>query len=157
MKTLHLSIALSVALGSLLPWFQPTAQARTPEYLCFMTTTSGQVLDLSNSLCRNGEEPISALPVNSEQANAQAFTTEYNRSLNKYPDVRQQLLANNQQSSEASIQQAKTVCEDLGMGVSLEQIKINQMEESTERTNLINAEIINELALKHYCPQYRQK
>ena len=157
MKTLHLSTALSAAIVLLLPGFQLPAQAQAPEYLCFMTTTSGQVLDLSSSLCSNGEKKISALPVNSEQANAEAFTAEYNRSLNQYPDVREQLQANNQQSPEATIEQAKTVCEDLSMGVSLEQIKINQTEESTERTNLVNAEIVNELAVKHYCPQYRQK
>ena len=156
MKTLHLSTALSAAIALLLPGFQPV-QARTPAYLCFITTTSGQVLDLTNSLCRDGREPVLALPVNSEQANAQAFTAEYNRSLNRHPEVRQQLLANNQQSPESTIEQAKTICEDLSMGVSLEQIKINQTEESTDRTNLVNAEIVNELAVKHYCPQYRQK
>lgn len=157
MKTLHLSTALSAAIVFFMPGFQSNTQARTPEYLCFMTTNSGQVLDLSNSLCRAEGEQISALPVSSEQANAEAFAAEYNRSLNQYPDVRQQLLANNQQSPEATVLQAKTVCEDLSMGVSLEQIKINQTEESTDRTNLVNAEIVNELAVKHYCPQYRQK
>ncbi len=52
MKYLHLSAAVSAALLSFAPCFYTPANALEPDYPCFMITSSGKVLDFSNSLCK---------------------------------------------------------------------------------------------------------
>jgi hypothetical protein len=51
MKFLRLSAAISTIVLSLVPCFHTSANALEPDYPCFMTTPSGKVLDLSESLC----------------------------------------------------------------------------------------------------------
>lgn len=51
MKLLRLSAAISAIVLSLVPCFHTSANALEPDYPCFMTTPSGKVLDLSESLC----------------------------------------------------------------------------------------------------------
>ncbi len=50
MKLLYLSAVLSAAVISVVD-FHARAIAQEPDYACFMTTQSGQVIDLTQSLC----------------------------------------------------------------------------------------------------------
>lgn len=149
MKFCHLNIALSAAVVSFLCGIDNVAKAQEPDYTCFITTASGQIVDLSHSLC-GSQSSAPTLPVNSDQA----FVEDYKRSLDQYPEVRDSLLADNQQSAEPNIRKAKSVCEKLKAGRSLSEIKQAQTEESVERTSVVKAEIIDALATKHYCPEF---
>jgi len=146
MKFLRLSATLSAAVISLLPGFPAAAQE--PDYLCFITTPSGQVLDLSESLC-GSKKSKSEVAANSDQA----FVEDYTRSVMAYPDVRDSLLATIQQSPDLNIRQAKNICDQLKSGISLEAIKIKQSEEIVEQAGIVNATITNNLATKYYCPE----
>lgn len=50
MKLLYLSAVLSAAVISV-TGFHARAIAQKPDYACFMTTQSGQIIDLTQSLC----------------------------------------------------------------------------------------------------------
>ncbi len=70
----------------------------------------------------------------------------------QYAEVRDNLLANAEQSPQLSSLQAQKVCSDLKSGLSLAEINQKQATETVEQTSLINAKIVNNLATKYYCP-----
>ena len=148
MKLLRLSAALSASVISFLPGFHASANAQEPDYFCFMTTQSGQVLDLSKSLC-GSKKSTAAVPVNSDQA----FIEDYKRKVMEYPDVRDKLLASAKQSPELSIRNAKSVCSILKAGFSLDEIQRTETGEKAERSSTVNDAIISSLAPKYYCPK----
>lgn len=84
----------------------------------------------------------------------QAFIADYQRTVMSYPDVRDKLLASAQKSPESSITQAKSICNDLEVGLSLEDIKMYQTEGIANKVDALNSSIIVTLATKHYCPQF---
>lgn len=151
MKFLHLSATLSAAVLSFFPSFHAFASVEEPNYVCFMTTQSGEVVNLSDSLCKSNKS-ASADSANGDQT----FIEEYKHKLMEYPmaQVRDNLLASVEQSPELNINQAKRVCSDLESGLSLEEIQQNQSEEIVERAGIVSAGIINTLAPKYYCPNW---
>lgn len=152
MKILNLSAALSAAIISFLPGFQSSVKAEETDYLCFMTTHSGQVVDLSESLCGASKS------LNKDSANSdQAFIQDYEKKLSEYPDVRDNLLLDNQQSPESNIRRAKDVCNALRSGLSMDDIQEKQDEENIEKSSVVNAEIIDSLATKYYCPEFSNR
>lgn len=153
MKILHLSTALSAAVLSFVPSWHARAGIFQTDHVCFMTTQSGQVVNLSDSLCKSNKSPSA-----DSASGDEAFIEEYKRKLMAYPDdysgVRDNLLESVEQSPDLTITQAKSVCNDLEAGLTLEEIKQNQAGEIVEKAETINAALINNLAPKHYCPEW---
>lgn len=147
MKLLRVSVALGATVISFMP-IHTSVSAQEADYACFMSTQSGQVVDLSESVCRAGKSAAPAL-ANTDKK----FIADYKRQVMQYPDVRDNLLASAQQSPEPSIGQAKSVCEDLRSGLSLDDIRQSQAGEMPEREEMVNENIINTLATKYYCPE----
>jgi hypothetical protein len=149
MKFIRLSATITATVLSLMSGFHTRAIATEPDYICFMTTSSGQVLDLSDSLCHSKKSQL-------KDANNpdQAFIEAYKHQAMRYPAVSDNLLASIQESPEEDIRQAKSICSDLRSGVSLDEIKQAQSEENNDdRASTVNATIINNLAAKYYCPE----
>ena len=145
MKLLSLATALSAAVLSFGPGFHASVNAQEADYACFMTTKSGQVIDLSESVCginKSAEETS----VNSDQA----FMEAYKSNVMKHPEVSETLLASVEKSPEQSINQAKSLCSDLQAGLSFEEIQNSEADEAD--ADSVNASIINSLATKYYCP-----
>lgn len=149
-----LRLAVSAAVIAFVP-MQGSAIAQDADYLCFMTTSSGQVIDLSDSVCqlKKSAPPTAATPSNSDQA----FIKDYKRTVSNYPDMRDKLLARVAKSPEQGISEAKNVCDELKAGLSLDEIQQNQAGESFEKTSVFNISVISTLATKYYCPEFKDQ
>lgn len=143
MKLLHLSAAITATALSLIPSLHVRALATEPDYLCFFKTDSGKVVDLSESVCHS-KKPT-------DTAKNNAFIEAYKNQAMKYPDVRDNLIANIQNSPEDKIEQARGVCTDLKAGLSMDEIEESQAEENIGRAGRINASIVNKLATQYFC------
>jgi hypothetical protein len=146
MKSFRLNATIAAATISLVSGFQFQAFAFEPDYLCFVTTGAGEVLDLSQSLCTNKSATSSIATLD------KAFIEAYKNQAMQYADVRDNLLAKIQQSPEANIAAAKGVCNDLEAGISLEEIQEHQSEGHEAKADEVNSEIVNRLATQYYCP-----
>ncbi len=86
MKLLYLSAVLSAAVISVVD-FHARAIAQEPDYACFMTTQSGQVIDLTNSLCgfKKSASTVSAKSdkgyIDNSDQGYQEFLQNYERAL----------------------------------------------------------------------------
>lgn len=151
MKLLRLSAALSATVISFIPVLHSKAIAQEPDYACFMTTASGQVIDLSESICKiEKSASTQAMTVNNDQA----FLEDYRRTVSNFPDMRDKLLARVEKSPEQGISEAKNVCNELKEGLSIEEIQQNQASESFEKANIFNASVVSTLATKYFCPEF---
>lgn len=119
-----------------------------PDYACFLTTESGHTVDFSQSSLCGAQKSAPKVPVNIDEE----FLAEYKRNVMQYAEVRDNLLANVEQSPQVSSLQAQKVCSDLKSGLSLDEIQQQQTTETVEQTSLVNAQIITNLATKYYCP-----
>jgi hypothetical protein len=142
----RLNAAIATAAISLISSFQFPAFAAEPDYLCFVTTGAGEVLDLSQSLCADKAAK------SSKAALDRAFIEAYKDQARQHADVRDNLLARIQQSPDASIAAAKGVCNSLEAGISLEEIQEVQSEEHEAKADEVNSQILNQLATQYYCP-----
>ena len=149
MKFSRLSATLAVAVTFLLP---TVAIAQEPDYICFMTTPSGQVVDLSDSLCH----ATKSQPDDGNNQD-QAFVEDYKQEAMAEPAMRDNLLANVQQSSEENISKAKSFCNSLKDGYSLQQAQRRLATTNTRTASTVNARIVQDLATKYYCPQSAQR
>lgn len=150
MKFISLA-ALSAVIS--LPIYE-SAIAQNIDYPCFMTTASGEVIDLSQSVCKLKKSATTAAnPANSDQA----FIQDYKRTVSNYPDVRDQLLASAEKSPQQGITAAKNVCNELKSGLSLEEIQQNQASENFEKASIFNTSVISTLATKYYCPEFKNQ
>lgn len=151
MNLLRLS-AVSATIISLIPVLSLKAIAQEPDYACFMTTASGRVIDLSESVCQIKESAptAQAMTVNNDQA----FLEDYKRTVSNFPDVRDKLLARVEKSPEQGISEAKNVCNELKAGLSIEEIQQNQAGENLGKVNIFNASVVSTLATKYYCPEF---
>lgn len=147
-----ISLAVSAAVIAFVPGLHESAIAQQADYLCFMTTQSGQIIDLSESVCQLKESAPTAAKPNNDQA----FIEDYKRTVSNYPDMRDQLLARVEGSPEQGISEAKNVCSELEAGLSLDEIQQNQASEDFEKVSIFNTSVISTLATKYYCPQFRQ-
>lgn len=152
MKLLRLSAALSAAVVSLLPGLHGGAIAQETEYPCFMTTKSGQVVDLSESVCKLKKSTL-AVSANNDQA----FMEDYKRTVMDHPDVRNKLLARAERSPEQGIREAKSVCRELEAGLSLDEIQQNQASGNLEKASIFSASVISTLATRYYCPEFSRR
>lgn len=152
MRLLRLSAALTASVISFVPVLHSKAIAQEPDYACFMTTASGQVIDLSESVCKikKSAPAAQAMTVNNDQA----FLEDYKRTVSNFPDVRDNLLARVEKSPEQGISEAKNVCNELKEGLSIEEIQQNQASENYEKANIFNASVVSTLATKYYCPEF---
>lgn len=155
MRFLHLSAALSATVISFLPVLHLKAIAQEPDYACFMTTASGQVIDLSESVCKITKSAPTAQAKTDN--NDQAFLEDYRRTVSNFPDVRDNLLARVEKTPEQGISQAKNVCNELKEGLSIEEIQQNQVSENYEKANIFNASVVSTLATKYYCPEFSNR
>lgn len=90
MKFLHLGTVLSAAVLSFLPCFHASAN-QDPNYACFMITESGQVIDLSKSVCGTKKKSVPAVSANSDSANRdQASSEEPKRKLSEEKALREE-------------------------------------------------------------------
>jgi hypothetical protein len=154
MKFLRLSAVLAATIISFVPGLPKGVIAQEGDYACFMTTKSGQVIDLSESVCKLKK----ATPVVTAAASSdQAFTEDYKRTVMNYPDVRDNLLARAEKSPEQGIIKAKSVCNELKAGLSLDEIKETQASETFEKASTFNASLISSLATKYYCPEFSEQ
>ncbi len=143
MKLKYLS-AIALTAICLLPG---VSYAQEQDYACFLTTASGNTVNFSQtSLC--GAQKPAPTPVNTDEA----FLAEYKRQVMQYAGVRDNLLANAEQSPQVGSLQAQKVCSDLKSGLTLDEIKQKQIAETVEQSSIINAQIITNLATKYYCP-----
>ena len=93
MKLLHLGTVLSAAILSFLPCFYASANAQEADYTCFMTTESGQVIDLSKSVCGSKKKSVKTVSANSDSANSdQAVNAESKRKLSENKELRKEAL-----------------------------------------------------------------
>jgi hypothetical protein len=137
--------AIALATICLLP--KISYAQKQPDYACFLTTESGNTVNFSQtSLC--GAQKPAPTPVNTDEA----FLAEYKRKVMQYAGVRDNLLANAEQSPQVNSLQAQKVCSDLKSGLSLDEIKQKQIAETVEQSSIVNAQIITNLATKYYCP-----
>lgn len=151
MKFLHLG-AISLAAIALVPSSSMYAIAQEADHVCYMTTKSGQVIDLSKSVCQL--TPLT--PANANAANSdQAFLTAYKQTIMGYPEIRDQLLASVNRSPESSISQAKSICNDLEAGMSLEEVRITHSEGVFNKADKLNVAFLTTLAPNYYCPQFK--
>lgn len=120
-----------------------------PDYACFFTTNAGSTVDFSQTSLCGAQKSAPKAPLNTDEA----FLAEYKRNVMQYAEVRDNLLANAEQSPQISSQQAQKVCSDLKSGLSLDEIKQKQNTETVEQSSLVNAQIITNLATKYYCPK----
>lgn len=146
MKIFHLSATVTAAAIALISGFSTGAIAREPDHLCFISTTSGEILDLSESLCGSKKTKFAKAAKTD-----QAFIDEYKRQALKYPAVRDNLLSSITSAPEDNIRQAKSVCQGLDEGLTLDEIAQEQARENN-KAKIANAAIINDLAIKYYCP-----
>jgi len=152
MKFLRLSAALSATIISFVPGLHGGASAHEADYACFMTTQSGQVVDLSDSVCKLKKSTLAVAAVSAN--NDQAFMEDYKRTVMNYPDMRDKLLARVEKSPEQDIREAKSVCNELKAGLSLYEIQQNQASENFEKVSIFNSSVISSLAPKYYCPKF---
>ena len=145
MKLLHLSAAITATAISLIPSLHVRALAIEPDYLCFFKTDSGRVVDLSDSVCHGKKSQLA------DAAKNNAFIEAYKNQAMKYADVRDNLIANIENSPEEKIQQAKAVCTDLKAGLSMDEIEEDRADDSIDRVGKINASIVNKLATQYFC------
>jgi uncharacterized cupredoxin-like copper-binding protein len=145
--------AILVPVVSLISGFSTATLAQDADYVCYMTTKSGQVVDLSASICHLNKPTRLAKATNAAQSD-QAFIADYKRTVMGYPDVRDRLLASIQGSPESNIMQAKSVCNELEAGLSLEDIKMYQTQGVTNKVDNVNLSVVATLATKYYCPQF---
>jgi hypothetical protein len=141
MKFRRLSATLTATVISLIPGFYARAIATEPNYLCFFTTSGGEVVDLSDSICHSKKSKAD-----------KAFIEAYKSQAMKHPDVRDNLIANIESSSEDDIEQAKGICKDLRAGLTLDEIQEDQTGENSEQASVVKANIISDLATQYYCP-----
>lgn len=151
MNLLRLS-AVSATIISLIPVLSLKAIAQEPDYACFMTTASGRIIDLSESVCqiKKSAPTAQAITVNNDQA----FLEDYKRTVSNFPDVRDKLIARVEKSPEQGITEAKNVCNELKAGLSIEEIQQNQASENLGKVNIFNASVVSTLATKYYCPEF---
>lgn len=142
----RLSAAVTATIITLIPGYS-NVQAAEPDYLCFLTTNSGEVVDLSESLCHSKKSKLGGAKTDKE------FIEEYKSRAMKYPDVRDNLIASIENSPESDIERAKGVCTDLKAGLSLDEIQEDQGEENAGKAGMVKSNIITNLASKYYCPE----
>lgn len=156
MKILHLTAVVSAAVISFVPVFHGSATAQQNDYDCFMTTQSGQVVDLSESVCGVKKSPAGASANNGSAVISdtdQAFLEDYEQNVMQNPEVRDNLLANAKVAPEQSINQAKNLCNDMKAGLSFNEVQKDYDQEADQKAGIVNAAIINSLATKYYCPE----
>lgn len=119
-----------------------------PDYACFLTTESGSTVDFSQTSLCGAQKPAPKAPRNTDEA----FLAEYKREVMQYAGVRENLLANAEQSPQVGSLQAQKICSELLSGISLDEIKQKQIAETVEQSSIVNAQIITNLATKYYCP-----
>ena len=145
MKLKYLS-AIALTAICLLPGISYAQEQ--PDYACYLTTESGSTVDFSQTSLCGAQKSAPKAPINTDEA----FLAEYKRQVMQYAGVRDSLLANAEQSPQVSSLQAQKVCSDLKSGLSLDEIKQKQVTETVEQSSIVNAQIINNLATKYYCP-----
>lgn len=91
MKLLHLGTVLSAAVFSFMACFH-AANAQDPDFACFMTTESGQVIDLSKSVCGSSKKSVPVVDTNSDFANSKAVIEQSKRKLSEEKALRQEAL-----------------------------------------------------------------
>lgn len=146
MKFRRLSATVTATVVSLIPGFYARAIAAEPNYLCFLTTNRGEVVDLSDSICHSKKSKAG------DDKSDKAFIEAYKSQAMNHPDVRDNLIANIESSSEDDIEQAKAICTDLRAGLTLDEIQQDRAEENIERASVVKANIISKLATQYYCP-----
>ncbi len=147
MKFRRISATITVTVICLISGLQEGAIAAEPDYLCFLATNRGEVVDLSDSICHSKKSKLG------NGTSDKAFIEEYKYQAMGYPDVRDNLIAGIQSSPEKNIEQAKAICNDLKSGLTLDEIQQDQGAENTERASVVKANIISALATKYYCPE----
>ncbi len=152
MKILQL-VTISTAAISLVTGFTPAIVAQDADYVCYMTTKSGRILDLSASVCKL-DASTQLAKATSGVGSDRAFIADYKRAVMSYPQLRDKLLASVERSPEASIMQAKSICDELEVGLTLEDIIYHRTESTTNTVDTVNSSVIATLATKHYCPQF---
>lgn len=135
---------------------QKVAITEQPNYVCYMTNQLGQVIDLSDSLCRpKASEVVPAANIDTLFLNAYKQAA-----IAKYPYMQNVLL---QQPPEINIKYARAVCNGLKAGLTAEQIqtlqteqisKINQIQPAPKRP-VVDLSAIQLFAPKYYCPQFK--
>lgn len=150
LKLIGLSATLFTNACVVLSGAQLEAIAREPDYPCYMITTSGQTIDLSDSLCSSVQTIVDGANIDD------LFMAEYKQALvKKYPNVNSLSL---RQETEANIEYARAVCNGLKSGLSpdvIQNLQNNQIVSTLSgRRTIVDTQLITSLAPKYYCPQF---
>jgi hypothetical protein len=126
----------------------------TDNPICYIQESNGSTLDLSK-LC--GEHETTTQLSETDQK----FLTSYNNSLSAYQNVQTLVTPDTEKNTESPIKLAQNVCSALKSQVPLAQIVTDQYQRIIETEDprnqkfaLIEAEIIDSLATKFYCPEF---
>jgi hypothetical protein len=126
----------------------------TDNPICYIQESNGSTLDLSQ-LC--GEQEITTQLSETDQK----FLASYNNSLSAYQNMQTLVTPDTEKSPESPIKLAQNVCSALKSQVPLAQIETDQYQRIIETEDprnqkfaLIEAEIIDSLATKFYCPEF---
>lgn len=126
----------------------------TDNPICYIQEANGSTLDLSK-LC--GEHEITTHLSETDQK----FLASYNNSLSAYQNVQTLVTPDTEKNPESPIKLAQNVCSALKSQVPLAQIQTEQYQRIIETEDprnqkfaLIEAEIIESLATKFYCPEF---
>jgi len=118
-----------------------------------MRTTDGRTIDL-DKLCQTVDAPKVTTP-------EQAFLEAYQQSALQNSEVGTLLVAQAKTEADSIVDRAKSVCEALKAGISLEEIQ-NSEQTSTQmesdpvviKTYQANSAIAKKLAPQYYCPNF---
>lgn len=126
----------------------------TDNPICYIQESNGSTLDLSK-LC--GEDETTTQLSETDQK----FLASYNNSLSAYQNVQTLVTPNAEKDPQSPIKIAQGVCSALKSKVPLDKIETDQYERiiqtediRNQKFALIEAEIIDSLATKFYCPEF---
>lgn len=130
------------------------ASAELVHATCYMKTSSGQIIDLGVALC--GDTPSST----SGSGNTAAFLAEFNREVARRasPDIRS-LMALNSESVQLMVEHANLYCKGRKLGSTDQELRRSgrayaQDGSRAGRASALTFEISNDLAPKHFCPEF---
>jgi hypothetical protein len=130
------------------------AAAELVHATCYMKTSSGQIINLGVALC--GDTPSSTSGV----GNTAAFLAEFNREAVRRasPDIRS-LMALDSKTAQSMVEYAKLYCDGRKLGSTDRELRRTgrayaQDGSRAGRASALTFEISNDLAPKHFCPEF---
>lgn len=146
MKLLAIVSIAALCLATVAP---TRTTAQESDYVCFWQKPDGTMMDMSN-FCRQSSSKT-------KLSGDAAFVADFQAMASQYPDnIRQALDSYIQQNRDSAIASAKTTCRVLRTGGMLAQSKRRGKLAANDSvpTEQARVQIIEPLAISHYCPEF---